>query len=85
MSRQANAVTMIERQIKQIGESLYPNAEFAKGMIQANYSHGFIDEQQLEEFEGRASEAESKRRLALRRATMGRRLDALGLLHGAPQ
>ncbi|MEE4688799.1 hypothetical protein V2K77_01790 [Pseudomonas alliivorans] len=85
MSRQANAVAMIERQIAQIGTSQYPDAEFAKGMIQANYAHGFIDEQQLVEYEDRAAEAASRRRLSLRRASMGRRLDALGLLHGGAQ
>ncbi|MEE5046283.1 hypothetical protein V2K58_08405 [Pseudomonas alliivorans] len=85
MSRHANAVTMIERQIRQIGESLYPDAEFAKGMIQANYAHGLIDDRQLMDFEDRAMAAVSKRRLSLRRASMGRRLDALGLLHGGVQ
>ncbi|NVL28010.1 hypothetical protein F2S73_18495 [Pseudomonas syringae pv. actinidiae] len=57
---------MIERQIAQIGTSQYPDAEFVKGMIQANYAHGFIDERQLVDFEDRANEAASTRRLALR-------------------
>ncbi|MCA5970204.1 hypothetical protein KBY08_00550 [Pseudomonas sp. P135] len=85
MSRQADAVVMIERQIAQIGTSQYPDAEFAKGMIQANYAHGFIDERQLVDFEDRANEAASRRRLALRRESMGRRLGALNLLHGGAQ
>ncbi|BBI41486.1 hypothetical protein RYA07_27595 [Pseudomonas syringae pv. actinidiae] len=85
MNRSANAVTMIERQIAQIGTSQYPDAEFVKGMIQANYAHGFIDERQLVDFEDRANEAASTRRLALRRTTMGRRLGALNLLHGGAQ
>ncbi|RMV69968.1 hypothetical protein ALP05_101362 [Pseudomonas caricapapayae] len=85
MSRSTNAVAMIERQLAQIGTSQYPDAEFCRGMIQANYAHGLIDEQQLEEFESRASEAASTRRLALRRESMGRRLGALNLLHGGAQ
>ncbi|QXG34011.1 hypothetical protein [Pseudomonas viridiflava] len=85
MSRQANAVTMIERQIAQIGTSQYPDAEFAKGMIQANYAHGLIDDRQLTDFEDRAVAAAYKRRLALRRESMGRRLGALNLLHGGAQ
>ena len=82
MSRQANAVTMIERQIRQISESLYSDAEFAKGMIQANYAHGFIDERQLDEFEQRTNDALLKRRTALRSAKSGRQMQALNMLHG---
>ena len=82
MNYHDNAVSMIERQIRQISASLYPDADFARGMIQANYAHGFIDERQVEEFEQRATDATAKRRTALRTAKTSRKVQALNLLHG---
>ena len=76
------AVTMIERQIKQIRGSDYPNGEFCQGMIQANYAQGFIDERQVEAFEQKAADAVLIRRRALHMANMARKLGGLSQLHG---